>query len=145
MSSRDLQDVILVLTWEPPTPQTLQNPCVFIGFYEVSQIPSWTTLGEFRMPKALQNQPKNLQGAPKELSRTSKVNPSGLQKHQTGPQGPPRTSKVTHQASIVCKTYSKGRPKYQKWSLKVSEIQVLCTKWSPRSEFGMVNMPNSSN
>ena len=145
MSSRDLEDVILVLTWEPPTPQTLQNPYVFIGFYEVSQIPSWTTLGEFGMPKALQNQPKNLQGAPKELPRTSKVIPSGLQKHQRGPQGPPRTSKVTHQASIVCKKPPKGRPKYQKWSLKVSKIQVLCPKWSPRSEFGMVNVPNSSN
>ena len=145
MSSRDLQDVILVLTWEPPTPQTLQNTNIFMGFYEVSQIPSWTTLGEFRMPKALQNQPKNLQGAPMELPRTSKNIPSGFRKHQRGPQGPPRTFKVTHRASIIRKKYPKGQPKYQKCTLKVSKIQVVCPKWSPRSEFGMVNMPNSSN
>ncbi len=38
MSSQDLQDVILVPTWQPPTRQTLQNPPVSIGVYYVSQM-----------------------------------------------------------------------------------------------------------
>ncbi len=114
MSSQGLQGVILVPTWQPPTPQTLQNPPVFIGFYRVSQMPSGTTLGEFGMPKAPQNRPKELQDEPKELPRTPKAIPSGAQKHQSGPQGPPRTPKVTHKASIVCKKHAKVTQKASK-------------------------------
>lgn len=107
MSSPDPHEVILVPTWQPPAPQTLQNHTVVLGFYNVSQMLSWTTLDEFGMPKAPKNRSKQRQYEPKELLRNPKALPSEAPKHQREPQGPPRTPEVTDKASITCKKHAK--------------------------------------
>ena len=69
---------------------------MFICFYYVSQVRSWTTLGEIRMPAASPNEPKGLKDAPKEPLRTLqdtkyvKVEPNGSQSDPEGIHSVPK-------------------------------------------------------
>ena len=96
----------------PSNPSNPSNTTVFIGLYDVSQMPSCTTLGEFLMPKSLQNDPKGLQGEPKGSQKSPRWSPKTS-------KWTPMTSKMTQKGSTVCPKASKVSQKPLKVTYKI--------------------------